>query len=560
MGYALLWIENLAVSLLFVATAIAWLYRARRRPARTRLQRWSRSLMTALAVLLPVVVYAAALAGLWCLPSVTFGVMAMKLNLVARTALFAAVGALLLVSLVGGLWILVAGLRRREDDRTLVAASAWPGGKLAIALIVAAAMQTMTFWNLDLGIRQRLEVLRAEASALALSVALPPVSDDQNAALTYDQVIATLGPVENRRVTWAEDGFQWPDDPDATFDPASPKLRSFLGKHAASLQLLRDAAKKPACSFHWDYARPSPFGILHEVDLLGGVERLLAADARSKAVDGDLGTALEDINAIFGLAKHFSAEPLPVMMVRAIRYDKIAQQTLEDVLATALPTSADLAKIDLGHDAPYKRRLMRSLRMNEAMGMWTFADFATGRYEGDDTFYVEPGLWRAEGPLLPLYRVFFLQQDLAAYKKAIAWQQRAAAQPYCEARKWWDQPDTEYNRIPQGGVEKSLDPIADRLAKAAAKGDARLGITRLALAACRYRAERGRLPERLGEVVPELMPVVPTDPFDGKPLKWKRTDDGGLVIYSIGPDLSDDDGKPYDEDAQTGDITFTLTP
>ena len=124
MGYALLWIENLTVALLFVATAIAWLYRARRRPPRTRLQRWIRPVATALAILLPVALYAAALVGLWRLPSVTFGVMVLKFNLVAPKSLFAAVGALLLVSLVGGLWILVAALRRREDDRTSVAASA----------------------------------------------------------------------------------------------------------------------------------------------------------------------------------------------------------------------------------------------------------------------------------------------------------------------------------------------------------------------------------------------------------------------------------------------------
>ena len=39
-----------------------------------------------------------------------------------------------------------------------------------------------------------------------------------------------------------------------------------------------------------------------------------------------------------------------------------------------------------------------------------------------------------------------------------------------------------------------------------------------------------------------LLREVPADPFDGKPLRCKRTDDG-LIVYAVGPDGEDHGGK-----------------
>lgn len=62
------------------------------------------------------------------------------------------------------------------------------------------------------------------------------------------------------------------------------------------------------------------------------------------------------------------------------------------------------------------------------------------------------------------------------------------------------------------------------------------------LAVERYRLARGALPETLRDLVPTYIPDVPSDPFDGKPLRYKRLE-RGYVIYSVGPDGNDDGGK-----------------
>jgi hypothetical protein len=71
-----------------------------------------------------------------------------------------------------------------------------------------------------------------------------------------------------------------------------------------------------------------------------------------------------------------------------------------------------------------------------------------------------------------------------------------------------------------------------------------LGETAIALRL--YRKEHGRYPENLSALVPRYLPSVPADPFDGKPLRYRR-EGTGFRLWSIGPDRKDDggvEGKP----------------
>lgn len=64
----------------------------------------------------------------------------------------------------------------------------------------------------------------------------------------------------------------------------------------------------------------------------------------------------------------------------------------------------------------------------------------------------------------------------------------------------------------------------------------------VALAAERFRVANGRWPETLAELTAKYLPEVPLDPFDGAPLRYRKTPEGALV-YSVGPDGKDDGGK-----------------
>jgi hypothetical protein len=61
------------------------------------------------------------------------------------------------------------------------------------------------------------------------------------------------------------------------------------------------------------------------------------------------------------------------------------------------------------------------------------------------------------------------------------------------------------------------------------------------LAITHFRADHGRLPERLAELVPEYLAELPDDPFSGRPLVYRRTDDS-YALYSVGENGRDDGG------------------
>ena len=77
-----------------------------------------------------------------------------------------------------------------------------------------------------------------------------------------------------------------------------------------------------------------------------------------------------------------------------------------------------------------------------------------------------------------------------------------------------------------------------------------------AVAATRYRLDHGKLPDNLNALVPKYLPAIPTDPFDGHPLRL-AIKENKWIVYSVGPDEVDDGGVERDATGK-GDIIFTL--
>lgn len=92
--------------------------------------------------------------------------------------------------------------------------------------------------------------------------------------------------------------------------------------------------------------------------------------------------------------------------------------------------------------------------------------------------------------------------------------------------------------------------------------DARLSCAATALAAEEYRLTHKRWPKSMQELLDaNLLPAAPIDPYDGRPLRFRRAKDG-IVIYSIGPH-GKGDGTAFDnpignEEAINQRIEFRL--
>ena len=88
------------------------------------------------------------------------------------------------------------------------------------------------------------------------------------------------------------------------------------------------------------------------------------------------------------------------------------------------------------------------------------------------------------------------------------------------------------------------------------RGLAREDCVRVAWGLAIYRAEKKLWPESLSQLVPEYLPAIPKDRFDGKPLRYVVRD-GDAIVYSVGINLIDDE-EDIDERGGSADIGVRL--
>jgi hypothetical protein len=79
----------------------------------------------------------------------------------------------------------------------------------------------------------------------------------------------------------------------------------------------------------------------------------------------------------------------------------------------------------------------------------------------------------------------------------------------------------------------------------------------VAFALAAYRAEQGRFPAGLGELVPKYLAAMPDDLFSGKALVYRPSADG-YVLYSVGVNEKDDGGRGPDDDRRGDDLAVVI--
>jgi hypothetical protein len=112
--------------------------------------------------------------------------------------------------------------------------------------------------------------------------------------------------------------------------------------------------------------------------------------------------------------------------------------------------------------------------------------------------------------------------------------------------------DSDFHHLFSGTVE--LGTLINR----AMAAETAKQITITAIALKRYQLRHGDYPTTLDALVPVFLPAVPLDPVDGKPLCYRPNTDGTYLLYSIGPNGTDDGGNPSLEKDHEGESLYWL--
>jgi hypothetical protein len=277
------------------------------------------------------------------------------------------------------------------------------------------------------------------------------------------------------------------------------------------------------------------------------VEQLLAWDALNHLRENDPTAALVSTRAILNTGRSLGDEPmLQSCLVRAETH-LLAIGILERTLSDTQPGEADLAAMQGALDAEAAEPLLLLAARGERAGihalLWAFEQ---GQLKTSDLVSAGDVTQQTLGDKL---LVVLHDKNLSArpaFEQSHAWLLlyltefvEIAKLPLEEQKPRLEKLDARRATAPPGA--RKLMPAAHSMDVLFQKSQALLRSAGVALAVERHRLAKGAWPEQLTDVAPEFLPSVPADPFDGKPLRYKKKANG-VVIYSIGPDGADNGG------------------
>jgi uncharacterized coiled-coil protein SlyX len=285
----------------------------------------------------------------------------------------------------------------------------------------------------------------------------------------------------------------------------------------------------------------------------------LKHDAWLLAHEGECDAAIESCQAIINAGRSTKDDPFLITCLIRLALQNIALDTLERVLAQGEASEEHL-------------RAMQAMLIRE-MQQDTFIQAVRGERAGAHHLFenlragkVKPDMFRGIGapgidPLTAWLGETFPSTLIKHYPDHLRHMNRTVAAVKLPLR---ERPAklaelTEDIKRSKNPVTKMLAPALEKVEKADRRTHICLRSMVVALACERYRMrdEYKRWPATLDDLVKaKLLDAVPTDPIDNRPLRYRRTKEG-IVIYSIGFDLKDDQGninraQPYEPGVDLG--------
>jgi hypothetical protein len=322
-------------------------------------------------------------------------------------------------------------------------------------------------------------------------------------------------------------------------------LRTELARVAPALAEARKLAELPEGRYPIRYA-PDYIGTLspHDQDVRQ-IASLLACDALLRTQEGDADGALASCRAILNAGRSIGDEPLSVPQMVRSACPSFAVTKAQRVLAQGAPSEAALLQLQQLFEKEEAVPIMLIVARGERAGWDRFAEaFLAGQVKLSTLalaarLHSEDELGEAEWLALRTRRSVVAQRAalLRYMNRAVEIARLPCEQQVPRFEQW------EESAKDQPLLVRSLAPKLIKIAEGYQLSRAELRCAIVAIAAERYRRAGGRWPDSLEALQGAgYLREVPTDLYDGRPLRMRRLEDG-LVVYSVGPDGQDNGGR-----------------
>lgn len=340
-------------------------------------------------------------------------------------------------------------------------------------------------------------------------------------------------------------------------------LRAALESTAPAVEMARTVRGLPGGGFRFTYTEPILIGtLLVNTHWTPTIARLLSSDALISAADGRADESLESGLCILHLDRAVGDEPFHVSFLIRCHIQMSGVRSVERTLAwTDSATEPRLAEVqaELGRlsDLP---RLRVALRGERAWCYRLLENIEAGAF--DPNGWID-GLPPVNTLQLKLRRNRWpghLAITLELFHRLIS----VHGRPYSEQKAAYDEVAAAVDALKQDKADAPISTLVGALFPDGRKwldvDTNAVGLLRSATAAMaceRYHRKHNRYPERLTDLSPEFLAAIPTDPFTGNSVRYKRLDDGA-VVYVTGSDGTDNGGMLKDGLDSGFDLGFRL--
>jgi hypothetical protein len=391
-----------------------------------------------------------------------------------------------------------------------------------------------------------------------------PLADGRNSALVVQRILNTRPPgawpsiaVENAIDSQGVTVRLPPPE-------AAKLLKDDLARSPETIALVRRLASLPQGYRKIDWPPDGVSGLLPAMQQTRELARLGYYDASLRANEKDFDGALESCRAILCVGRANEPCCTLIQLLVRIAIDSVCIGQVERVLALGEPSEASLeATQKLLEDELAQPLFRQSLRGERALSYWLMETTYKG-HPGQVILMNIGAAWTAKTDLANKITLILqspfggsLEANEALCLESLTELMEVSKKPEAEQDAAFDKVDALSKDWRQPSLFRMMLPSLLKVREAYQRSQARMRSAVAAIAAERYRRKHGAWPARLEQLAPAELKEIPVDPFDLKPLRMRRVDDG-LIIYSIGADKVDDGGQVISVTGLPADTGFRL--
>lgn len=434
------------------------------------------------------------------------------------------------------------------------------------------------------------KALRERGEKLEISEVVPPPAAPESNSVNavedaFQMFVPGLENIPNAMTMVAPGramvGWEQPDARDYDFTNSWEDFAAGVAADQPAIELLHQVLERPSLDFQLDYTK-GPMLLLPHLAPMKHAARKLDAAAVCELHFGDTGAAATNILTLLGLVQRNASEGLLISHLVRIAMTALAVLPTWELLQTTNIADAQLASVQHGWEQlDFLDDAENAFEMERAWGIDTIQTLrvkpdAFGGVLGMSASMSSPGsssggwfsatgleaftkrsrlmvaevMWRSswsysdelhllksETILLQTLRTMrtnqsqFYKADYDGMEKQLSSLGIShAGGAFFHALKIPDLGDVFSSWSLNSAVEKTLRMETAR----------RIVVTAVALK--RFQLGHGKLPETLDALTPDILAVVPIDPYSGKSLRYRLNADGSFTLYSVGEDGVDDSG------------------